>query len=147
MFNAERAAAFTEDTALRNLRKEYDTYRARNPPAKQAEIDELKILVESIRTSIFADSDDGIIPLIQAQDAEIKNLKTQIAKVPVLQSASEVKDAEIARLTAQIETLQKNDTALTDQGKLNQQHEAEMKAVLKYMKDLQQVIVSARQPS
>jgi hypothetical protein len=32
----------------------------------------------------------------------------------VLQSASEVKDAEIARLTAQIETLLKNDTALTD---------------------------------
>ncbi len=112
MFNAERAAAFTEDTALR-----------------------------------IPDSDDGIIPLIQAQDAEIKNLKTQIAKVPVLQSASEVKDTEIARLTVQIETLQKNDTALTDQGKLNQQHEAEMKAVLKYMKDLQQVIVSTRQPS
>jgi hypothetical protein len=48
--NAEGAAAFTKDTALRNLRKEYDAYRAKKPPAKQAEIDELKILVESIRT-------------------------------------------------------------------------------------------------
>jgi hypothetical protein len=139
--NAGRAAAFAEETDIRNLRREFEAYKLKHPAGKQAEIDELKLLLGSIRTSASADTDDQIVPNIEAKDTEIARLSTQIAQVPVLQTASEGNGMEIARLTAQIEALQQNATAVPDQEKLNQQHEAEMKVTKQYKQNLQQVIL------
>jgi hypothetical protein len=57
--NAGRAAVFAEETDIRNLRREFETYKTKHPPVKQAEIDELKLLLGSIRTNAFVDTDDG----------------------------------------------------------------------------------------
>jgi hypothetical protein len=93
-----RAAAYSENLRYTELRQEFDTYRIKHPAVKQAEIDELKLLLGSIRTIVFADTDDKIIPEIQDRNTEIARLSAQIAQVPALKAASDKLDAVIGKL-------------------------------------------------
>ena len=64
----------------------------------RGELEALKLLVGSIRASAFSDTDDGIIPQIQAQDAKIANLTAQIENLPALQAASDKLGAVVRTL-------------------------------------------------
>jgi hypothetical protein len=65
---------------------------------RSAEFDALKLLVTSLRESVFADDDAGIIPEIETQDAEIAKLNAQIENLPALRAPSDKLGAVVRTL-------------------------------------------------